>query len=275
MPSSEQPGSSTAPCSLFEHFQRLRPPTFASTHHLKEAEFWLNRVTKAIRPPHYTKAEQVELISYLIEKEADIWWECLLRIVPANFVWTWEDFEARFFQKYFPQTYRNEKENEFWRLQQGGMSVAKYEKWFTELSRYAPRIVADEETRMRCFNEGLRVGIRTKMCCANIRTYAELVEMSLRSEQDRERLSRVRLQLDSRGRMGGQSSSSTGRKPHPSSPPQHATPPPVYPQLDCTCGYCKKVSHSEAFCFSRMRDHSYAPPQYIKRPSQLALSAPP
>ncbi|XP_058071229.1 uncharacterized protein LOC131220297 [Magnolia sinica] len=38
------------------------------------------------------------------------------------------------------------------------MTVAKYENRFTELSRYAPRIVADETTRMRRFVEGLRAG---------------------------------------------------------------------------------------------------------------------
>ncbi|XP_058099725.1 uncharacterized protein LOC131244084 [Magnolia sinica] len=173
----------------------------------------------------------MELISYLFEKEADVWRDSVLRTVPEIFVWTWEDFEMRFFQKY-SRTYRIEKENEFLHLQQGGMLVAEYENRFIELSRYAPKILADKETRMRCFAEGLRTEIPTKMCCANIRTYVELVEMSLWSEQDGERISRARIQAESRGRTGGQSLSSSGRRVSPNPPPQHMPLPPAHARPD-------------------------------------------
>ncbi|MGV7343139.1 hypothetical protein PJI17_31055 [Mycobacterium kansasii] len=55
-----------------------------------------------------------------------------------GYVWTWDAFEVRLHGKYFPLTYRNEKEGEFLRLRQGGMTVAEYENHFKELARYAP-----------------------------------------------------------------------------------------------------------------------------------------
>ncbi|XP_058106966.1 uncharacterized protein LOC131250702 [Magnolia sinica] len=152
------------------------------THYPEEAEYWLNWVTKLLRPLHCTEAESVELLSYLFEKEADLWWESVLRTIPEGYEWTWEALEARFNEKYLPQTYQHERENEFLRLQQGGMTVAQYENRFTELSRYASEMIASEAIQMRQFLAGLRSSIRSKMCCAIIRTYAELVELSTRAE---------------------------------------------------------------------------------------------
>ncbi|XP_058092393.1 uncharacterized protein LOC131238815 [Magnolia sinica] len=174
MPQPAQPGLTTPASNvsnLFEQFQRYRPPMFAGTHRPEEAEYWLNQVTKLLRPLHCTRAESVELLSYLFEKEADLWWESVLRSIPEGHVWTWEVFEARFNEKYLPQTYQHERENEFLCLQQGDMTVAQYENRFTELSCYASEMIASEAIKIRRFSAGLRSGIRSKMCCASIRTY--------------------------------------------------------------------------------------------------------
>ncbi|MGV7343431.1 hypothetical protein PJI17_32550, partial [Mycobacterium kansasii] len=37
-------------------------------------------------------------------------------------MWTWDAFKIRFHEKYFPLTYRSEKEDEFLRLRQGRMT---------------------------------------------------------------------------------------------------------------------------------------------------------
>ncbi|XP_058103535.1 uncharacterized protein LOC131247112 [Magnolia sinica] len=66
------------------------------------------------------------------------------------------------------------------------MSLAQYENRFTELLRYASQIITDEVIKMRRFTEELRSGIRSKMCCTIIRTYAKLVKMSIQVEQDEE-----------------------------------------------------------------------------------------
>lgn len=69
-----------------------------------------------LKPLHCSKTEQVELVTYMFEKEASLWWDSILRIVAAGYVWTWEAFETCFHGKYFPLTYRNEEEGEFLRL---------------------------------------------------------------------------------------------------------------------------------------------------------------
>ncbi|XP_058068684.1 uncharacterized protein LOC131218017 [Magnolia sinica] len=261
--------------NLFEQFQRYRPPTFAGTHHPEEVEYWLNRVTKLLRPLHCSDAESVELFSYLFEKEADLWWESVLYSIPEDHVWTWEAFEARFNEKYLSQTYQHERENEFLCLQQRGMTVGQYENRFTELSCYASEMIVNEAIEMRQFSIGLRSGIRSKMCYANIRTYVKLVKMSIRVEQVEERVARTCSQLGQRNRMEGPSSSFAGKRLRPNSPPQlAATPAPsVRPAQICT--YCRRVGHSEPYCFTRIRDLGFTPPQRNNRTPLQALQIPP
>ncbi|XP_058078529.1 uncharacterized protein LOC131226824 [Magnolia sinica] len=175
-------------------------------------------------------------------------------------------FEARFNGNYLPQTYQHEKENEFLRLQQGGMSVAQYENCFTELSRYASEMMANEVIKMRRFTAGLRSGIRSKICCVNIRTYAELVEMSIRAEQDEERVARNSSQLGPRNRVEGPSSSFAGKRARPSSPPQLATAPAPSTRPAQTCTYCGRAGHSKPYCFTRMRDLGFTSLQCNIRP---------
>ncbi|XP_058071274.1 uncharacterized protein LOC131220345 [Magnolia sinica] len=252
-----------------------RPPTFAGTHRPEEAEYWLNQVTKLLRPLHCFEAKNVELVSYLFKKEADLRWESVIRSIPENHIWTWEAFEARFNKKYIPQSYQHERENEFLRLQQGGMSVAQYENRFTELSRYASEMIVNKAIKMRRFTAGLRSGFRSKMCCASIRTYAELVEMSIRAEQDEEWVARNRSQLGPRNRIKGPSSSFAGKRARPNSLPRLAATPAPSARLAQICTYCRRAGHSEPYCFTRMRDLGFTPLRCNIRPPQQALQIPP
>ncbi|XP_058076324.1 uncharacterized protein LOC131224897 [Magnolia sinica] len=159
-----------AACGLFECFKCLRPLMFVGTHRPKEAKYWLNCISKIIRPPHYSEAEQVQLVTNEFKKEAGMWWDNVLRIVPMGLVWTWDEFEM-LFHEYFPLTYRNEKEGEFLCLKQGGIMVTKYKNRFTELSSYAPLIVVNEPMKMRRFSKGLRADIRVVLASICILTW--------------------------------------------------------------------------------------------------------
>ncbi|XP_058070096.1 uncharacterized protein LOC131219118 [Magnolia sinica] len=258
MPEPEAPGLATPATNtnnIYEQFQRHRPPTFADTHRPEEAEYWLNRVTKLLRPLHCSEEENVELVSYLFEKEADLWWESVLRSIPKNHIWTWE----------------HERENEFLRLQQGGMSVAQYENRFTKLSRYASEMIANEAIKMRRFTARLRSGICSKMCCTTLKTYVELVKMSIRAEQDEKRVARTHLQLGPWSMMEGPSSPFTRKRPRPNSPPRLAVAPAPSTRPTKIYGYCRRTGHSEPYCFTRMRDLGFTPPQRTNRPPQQAL----
>ena len=52
-----------------------------------------------------------------------------------------------FDDKYYPATYCDAKRDEFLKLTQGSLTVAEYERKYTELSRDAIEIVATEKER--------------------------------------------------------------------------------------------------------------------------------
>ena len=70
----------------FERFQKLRPPTFMGSHNPAEAEYWLNRMLKMVQQMECSESEQVNLVTFMLEKEADIWWKGVCKSVPDTYV---------------------------------------------------------------------------------------------------------------------------------------------------------------------------------------------
>ncbi|XP_057803058.1 uncharacterized protein LOC131018347 [Salvia miltiorrhiza] len=73
---------------------------------------------------------------------------------------TWNRFKEVVMDKYFPRSYRNQKQAEFLDLKQGTMSVTEYERKFNLLARYATRMVNTEDLKADRFLRGLRPEIR-------------------------------------------------------------------------------------------------------------------
>ena len=63
------------------------------------------------------------------------------------------------------------------------MTVAEYEVRFTQLSRYAPMMVATEKDRCRRFEEGLNYNIRSRLALSDLRTYQDLKAAAIRMER--------------------------------------------------------------------------------------------
>ena len=66
-------------------------------------------------------------------------------------------------------------------LTQGNMIVTEYVGRFNELTRFAPYMVANEENRVRKFEQGLNPWIHDRVLCFEIRNFIELVKEDLHS----------------------------------------------------------------------------------------------
>lgn len=98
---------------------------------------------------------------------------------------TWTDFKKAFQDKYSPRSFYDSKRNEFLRLVQGSRSVAKYEKKFTELAKYAMVVIADEIDRCKQFEEVFQKEIQTLVTAsAKWSDFAKLVKASMRVEKN-------------------------------------------------------------------------------------------
>ena len=65
--------------------------------------------------------------------------------------------------KYFPESTRHAKAQEFLELKQGTMTVMDYVARFTELARFADDYVATDMAKVRRIENGLKLSIRGRV----------------------------------------------------------------------------------------------------------------
>ena len=71
---------------------------------------------------------------------------------------------------------------EFIRLEQGNMIVAQYEAKFTELSRFAPHLIAIEVDKAMKFQDELKLYLKNKISILKLGVYSKVVDKALTAE---------------------------------------------------------------------------------------------
>ena len=111
---------------------------------------------KAKCPPEQTAKCAVSLL----QGAAYDWWKLVLRNPLLPDLISWDFFAQEFHTKYVIDDYKEIKWKKFLNMRQGNLTVAKYEKEFSRLSKYAPELVLTETFRCRQFEDGLRESIK-------------------------------------------------------------------------------------------------------------------
>ena len=215
--------------SLIKQFQDLGAKEFTGTLNPTEAENWLKDTVRILDRMGVVENERVDLVTFMFKGEALHWWEATERLLtmpvpeiepPRLQLLTWACFIKAFEEQYHPESYKFEKEQEFLSYVKGkDTNVAEYERKFTELSRYATKLIPDDETRCRRFKNGLDYKIRTKLTGHKYDSYAELVGLARLFEKDvkeedgrREFFKKHKTDNLSVGRFGAGSSRSGGQR---------------------------------------------------------------
>ena len=73
---------------------------------------------------------------------------------------------------------------EFQELKHDQMTVNQYEVKFTQLSRYAGKLVSEEEDKTNRFVRGLRLEIRSQLVPFQLQIYNQAAEKALEVERD-------------------------------------------------------------------------------------------
>jgi hypothetical protein len=68
------------------------------------------------------------------------------------------------------------KEQEFLALRQEGMSVLEYERWFHDLSLFAPYYVPTKQHKIEKLRDGFRQELKQGLIALQFRTVRELIE---------------------------------------------------------------------------------------------------
>ena len=86
--------------------------------------------------------------------------------------------------KYFPDTARHAKVQEFLELKQGTMTVMVYVARFTELARFADDYVATDVAKVRRFENGLKLSIRGRIVGLRLHDMDSMVGTTLTIERE-------------------------------------------------------------------------------------------
>lgn len=169
---------------VIEQFRRYHPPTFDGRGEPTAAEEWLHALERIFNHIPCSDAQRISCATFQLVEDADHWWESHTKTMPpgqqTNL--TWGQFQKIIIQKYIPSSYRDQKESEFLRLRQGGMTVVEYDRKFSQLSRYADHLVDTDTKKAQRFEKGLRPEISCILAGLGQLTYAEVLDCAQKIE---------------------------------------------------------------------------------------------
>ena len=128
-----------------------------------------------------TDEQRVLFSSFLMEDRAKDCWDAMERRYPDGI--TWDQFQQEFTDRFFPQSHKDSKIEEFFKLKQKDMLGSEYEKKFSELVRLVPYIQADYVLKCKRFLSGLQHRIIVHLSVVPQNRFGDLVEATLRVEQ--------------------------------------------------------------------------------------------
>ena len=148
------------------------------------ADRWFMQVEKVLEAIEITSdTTRIRLAAFQLEGEAQVWWNWakISRDVEAM---TWAKFHDLFMGKYFLDTVRHAKAQEFLELKQGTMNVIEYVARFTKLARFANDYVATDMAKVRRFENGLKLSIRGRIVGLRLWDMDSMVGTTLTIERE-------------------------------------------------------------------------------------------
>ena len=209
-------GSQVGPSNL-QRFRAHHPPTFTGGGDPMVADYWFMQVEKVLEAMEITSdTTRIRLAAFQLEGEAQVWWNWAKTYRDLEAM-TWAEFHDLFMGKYFPDTTRHAKAQEFLELKQGTTTVMDYVARFMELACFANDYMATDMAKVRRFENGLKLSIRGRIVGLRLRDMDYMVGTALTIEREIEDARTTRDASASAKKKESQSSSSSGKKPKASS----------------------------------------------------------
>ena len=203
--------------SNLQRFRAHHPPTFTGGGDPMVADHWLMQVEKVLEAMEITSdTTRIRLAAFQLEGKAQVWWNWAKTSRDLEAM-TWAKFHDLFMGKYFPDTARHAKAQEFLELKQGMMTVMKYVVRFTELGRFTDDYVATNMAKVRRFENGLKLSIRGRIVGLRLQDMDSMVGTALTIEREIKDARSTRDVGVSSKRKESQSSSSSRKKERASS----------------------------------------------------------
>ncbi|KAF5445211.1 hypothetical protein F2P56_034278 [Juglans regia] len=125
-----------------------------------------------------TQDQKVLYAGYLFQEEARMWWDTrrqlLVRELGSLAALSWERFKEEFDNRFFPDSAKQLKAQEFASLTQGSLTVEQYAAKFMALGRM----------QAQKFQAGLQPRVRSQVACLRLENYQELVNVAVIAEAE-------------------------------------------------------------------------------------------
>ena len=147
-------------------------------------DLWVMQIEKVLEAMEITSdATRIRLASFQLEGEAQVWWKWA-RTSRDLEVMTLAEFQELFMGKYFPETTRHAKAQEFLELKQGAMTVMDYVTRFTELARFIDDYLDTNLAKVKRFENGLKLSIRDRIVGLRLQDMDSMVRTTLTIERE-------------------------------------------------------------------------------------------
>ena len=166
------------PVASIERGRKLGARNYAGLGDPEKASSWLEGNKLVYQVMQCTDEQMVTFSAFLLRDRALEWWRAVQRRCLEGV--SWAQFKEEFTDKFVPSSYRDAKAEEFFRLEQGTLSVTDYERSFSELVRHVPFIRDDEVSKTKRFSVCLSPDIRTTVALTAHTQYGQVVEAVVR-----------------------------------------------------------------------------------------------
>ena len=147
------------------------------------ADHWFMQIENVLEAMEITSdTTRIRLAAFQLKGEARVWWRWV-RTSRDLEVMTWAKFQELFMGKYFLETARYAKAQEFLELKQGATIVMDYVARFTELARFDDDYVATDLAKVRRFENGLKFSIRARIAGLRLQDMDSMVGTTLTIER--------------------------------------------------------------------------------------------
>lgn len=130
----------------------MNSPTLFGSQVDEDPQGFIDEVFKLFDYMGVSLKEKAELAAYQLKNVTQMWYEQWKKEIPIRVgLVDWGSFKWAFLDRFFPLELRERKMQEFTNLNQRGLSVKENSLKFTQLSNFAPTLVADSRAKMNKF----------------------------------------------------------------------------------------------------------------------------
>ncbi|GJS03346.1 reverse transcriptase domain-containing protein [Tanacetum coccineum] len=141
----------TARGSSYKAFLNCQPRNFVRTEGLVGLTRWFEKMESVFRISNCATDCQVNFATCTLLDGALTWWNSHVKTVRIDEAheMSWKDLMKLMIKVYFPRNKIQNLENDLWNLTVKGTDVAGYTQRFQELAFFCPKMVLDEEEKIK------------------------------------------------------------------------------------------------------------------------------